>query len=219
MTLQLFGHPFSSYTQKVLTALYENSTPFTQRVLTPEDPATGAEFAKLWPIKKFPLLLDGEVVVIESSTIIEYLALHHPGRMLLLPKHPDAALQVRMLDRFFDNYIMTPMQKIVGDRLRPENARDSHGVEQAKAVVNTAYGWLETTLAQRTWAAGEEFTMADCAAAPALFYADWVAEIGSAFARVRDYRQRLLARPSVARAIDEARPYRPYFPGGAPSRD
>jgi glutathione S-transferase len=219
MTLQLFGHPFSSYTQKVHTALYENGTAFTQRVLTPEDHGTGAEFAKLWPIKKFPMLLDGDRVVLESSTIIEYLALYHPGRIRLLPEKPDAALEVRMLDRFFDNYVMTPMQKIVGDRLRPDNARDPHGVQEAKSVLTTSYGWLETTLATRTWAAGDEFTMADCAAAPALFYADWVVEITSAFPRVRGYRQRLLARPSVARAVHEARPYRPYFPGGAPDRD
>jgi glutathione S-transferase len=219
MMLQLFGHPFSSYTQKVLTALYENGTSFTQRILTPEDPGTAAEFARLWPIKKFPLLLDGDKVVLESSAIIEHLALHHAGRTLLLPKQPDAALEVRMLDRFFDNYVMTPMQKIVGDRLRPDNARDPHGVEEAKSVLTTAYGWLETTLARRTWAIGDEFTMADCAAAPALFYADWVVEINLAFPRVRAYRQRLLAHSAFARAVDEARPYRPFFPGGAPARD
>ena len=219
MTLQLFGHPFSSYTQKVLTALYENGTAFTPRILTPEDPGTGAEFAKLWPIKKFPLLLDGDRVVLESSAIIEYLALHHAGRTPLLPQQPDAAVEVRMLDRFFDNYVMTPMQKIVGDRLRPDTARDAHGVQEAKSLLKEAYRWLETTLANRAWAAGREFSMADCAAGPALFYADWVVEIDSSFPQVRAYRRRLLARDSVARAVDEARPYRPFFPGGAPARD
>jgi glutathione S-transferase len=219
MTMQLFGHPFSSYTQKVLTALYENGTSFRQRILTPEDPGTAAEFARLSPIKKFPLLVDGDRVVLESSAIIEYLAIHYAGRTLLLPKQPDAALEVRMLDRFFDNYVMTPMQKIVGDRLRPDAAHDPHGVEGAKSLLQEAYKWLDNTLEKRNWAAGDEFTMADCAAAPALFYADWVAEIPAGFPRLRSYRQRVLARPSVARAIDEARPYRSFFPGGAPDRD
>lgn len=219
MTLQLFGHPFSSYTQKVLIALYETGAEFTQRVIGPDDPGTFAEFARLSPIKKFPILVDGDRVLLESSVIIEHVALHHPGRADLIPKDADRAIDVRMLDRFFDNYIMTPMQKIVGDRLRPGDAGDAHGVEAAKTILTDAYSWLNDTLAQRTWAEGKDFTMADCAAAPALFYADWVHEIGASFSRLRDYRKRLLARPSVVRAVDEARPYRPLFPGGAPSRD
>jgi glutathione S-transferase len=219
MTLQLFGHPFSSYTQKALIALYETGAKFTQRVLGPDDPGTFAEFAKLSPIKKFPILVDGGRVLLESSVIIEHLALHHPGRTILIPKDADRAIDVRMLDRFFDNYIMTPMQKIVADRLRPEGVRDAHGVQDAKSALTNAYAWLDDTLAQRTWAEGKDFGMADCAAAPALFYADWVHEIDASFSRVRDYRQRLLARPSVVRAIDEARPYRSFFPGGAPARD
>jgi glutathione S-transferase len=219
MTLQLFGHPFSSYTQKVLIALYETGAEFTQRVIGPDDPGTFAEFARLSPIKKFPILVDGDRVLLESSVIIEHVALHHPGRADLIPKDADRAIDVRMLDRFFDNYIMTPMQKIVGDRLRPDDAGDAHGVQAAKATLTDAYSWLNDTLAQRTWAEGKDFTMADCAAAPALFYADWVHEIGASFSQLRDYRKRLLARPSVVRAVDEARPYRPFFPGGAPSRD
>jgi glutathione S-transferase len=219
MTLQLFGHPFSSYTQKALIALYETGAKFTQRVLGPDDPGTFAEFAKLSPIKKFPILVDGERVLLESSVIIEHVALHHPGRAALIPQDADRAIDVRMLDRIFDNYVMTPMQKIVGDRLRPDGLRDVHGVEAAKSALTNAYSWLNDTLAQRTWAQGKDFTMADCAAAPALFYADWVHEIGASFSRLRDYRQRLLARPSVVRAVDEARPYRPLFPGGAPNRD
>jgi glutathione S-transferase len=219
MTLQLFGHPFSSYTQKVLVALYETGTEFTRRVIGPDDPGTFAEFAKLSPIKKFPILVDGDRVLLESSVIIEHVALHYPGGTHLIPEDSDRAIDVRMLDRFFDNYIMTPMQKIVGDRLRPADLRDAHGVQGAKSALTTAYSWLNDTLAQRSWAEGKDFTMADCAAAPALFYADWVHEIGASFPRLRDYRERLLARPSVVRAIDEARPYRPLFPGGAPSRD
>jgi glutathione S-transferase len=219
MTLQLFGHPFSSYTQKALIALYETGAEFTQRVIGPDDPGTVAEFAKLSPLKKFPVLVDGDRVLLESSVIIEHLALHHPGRVNLIPKDADRAIDVRLLDRIFDNYIMTPMQRIVADRLRPDGVRDAHGVQAAKSALTEAYSWLNDTLAQRTWADGKDFTMADCAAAPALFYADWVHEIGASFPRLLEYRQRLLARPSVARAIDEARPYRPYFPGGAPSRD
>jgi glutathione S-transferase len=219
MTMQLFGHPFSSYTQKVLVALYETGAKFTQRVLGPDDPDTYAEFAKLSPIKKFPVLVDDGRVLLESSVIIEYVALHHPGSAHLIPKDADHAIDVRMLDRFFDNYIMTPMQKIVGDRLRPDGVRDPHGVQEAKSALTAAYAWLNETLAHRTWAEGEEFSMADCAAAPALFYADWVHEIGASFPRVHDYRGRLLARPSVLRAVDEARLFRAFFPGGAPDRD
>jgi glutathione S-transferase len=219
MTMQLFGHPFSSYTQKVLIALYENGTAFTLRILSPDDPATAVEFANLWPIKKFPILVDGGHVLLESSIIIEHLALHHPGTLALIPKEPDTAIEVRTMDRFFDNYVMTPMQKIVGDRLRPEGWQYPRGVHDAKSLLTTAYQWLENALTARTWAANADFSLADCAAAPALFYADWVHEIDAAYPNVRAYRRRLLARPSVVRAIDAARPYRPYFPGGAPDRD
>jgi glutathione S-transferase len=217
--MQLFGHPFSSYTQKVLIALYENHTPFTPRTLTREDSATALEFAELWPIKKFPILVDGKRTLVESSVIIEHLAVRHSATIVLVPKDPDAANEVRMLDRCFDNYIMTPMQKIVGDRLRPEGCHDPHGVQDARSLLNAGYAWLDDALAHRTWAAGESFSMADCAAAPALFYSDWVHEIAVAFPRLRAYRQQLLARPSVVRAVDEARSYRPLFPGGAPDRD
>jgi len=218
MNRQLYGHPFSSYTQKVTIALYETQTSFTLRLLSPEDPATQSEFATLWPLKKFPVLVEGTRTLFESSVIIEHLAIHQDTGTLL-PRDPDAANEVRMLDRFFDNYVMTPMQKIVGDRLRSVDSRDHHGVEEARSLLTSAYAWLETALNQRTWAAGDVFSMADCAAAPALFYADWVHEIDAGFTRVRGYRSRLLARPSVARAVDEARVFRPLFPGGAPSRD
>ena len=219
MSLQLFAHPFSSYCQKVLVALYENDTPFRMRLLSPADTATAAEFQRLWPLQRFPLLLDGERTVLESSVIIEYLQQHHAGSVRLIPEVPETALEVRMLDRFFDLYVMTPMQKPVLDRLRPEDRRDTFGVDEARQLLARSYAWLEEKLAGRTWAAGEAFSLADCAAAPALFYADWVLPIDAAFGNVRAYRQRLLARPSFARAVEEARPYRPLFPLGAPDRD
>lgn len=215
----LYAHPFSSYCWKVLIALYENETAFTYRALGPEDPEAATELEALWPLKKFPVLADDGRPVIESSVIIEYLTLHYPGPVRLIPAEAEAALEVRFLDRYFDNYVMTPMSKIVADRLRPEDLRDSYGVEEARAALDTAYRWIEGVIAGRTWAAGKDFTMADCAAAPSLFYADWAHPIGERFPHVRSYRARLLARPSVARAVDEARPFRHFFPLGAPDRD
>ncbi|PAU66708.1 glutathione S-transferase [Pseudomonas sp. PIC25] len=219
MSLQLFAHPFSSYCQKVLIALYENELPFEFRLLAPDEPGNGAEFQALWPMRKMPVLVDGGRTVVESSVIIEHLGLHHPGPVRLVPERAEAALEVRMMDRFFDNYVMTPMQKFVFDSLRPADKRDAYGVEEARALLERAYAWLDGVLAGRTWAAGEAFGLADCAAAPALFYADWVHPIAASFERVRTYRQRLLARPSFARAVEEARPYRVLFPLGAPDRD
>jgi glutathione S-transferase len=200
-----------------LIALYENATPFTYRVI--EDAAGWSELESLWPIKKFPLLRDGGALVVESSIIIEHLMLHHPGPTRLIPEHADAALKVRFLDRFFDNYIMTPMQTLVADRTRSGSQRDAKGVSDAKNLLDVAYGWLDKHMAQQAWATGSDFTLAECAAAPALFYADWVHPIGDQFPVARAYRGRLLARPSVARTIDEARPYRNFFPLGAPDRD
>lgn len=219
MKLKLYAHPFSSYCQKALIALYENSTPFEFRLLAHDDPQIMAEFAELWPIKRFPVLVDGERTVTEASIIIEYLGLHYPGPVALVPADARAALDVRSMDRFFDNYISTPQQKIVFDSLRPDAERDARGVTEARAMLDTAYAWLDKTMAAREWAAGDTFSLADCAAAPALFYADWSHAIDPAFAHVRAYRERLLARPSFARAVDEARPYRPLFPLGAPDRD
>lgn len=217
--MKLYAHPFSSYCQKVLIAFYENGTPFEYRLLAVGDAQIAAEHAALWPIKKMPVLVDGDRTLPEATIIIEYLGLHHPGPVRLIPADPRAALEVRFMDRFFDNYVMTPMQKIVFDRLRPEDSRDPAGVADAHTMLDTAYGWLEKTMNGRAWAAGGDFSLADCAAAPSLFYADWVHPIGEAHANVRAYRQRLLARPSFARAVDEARPYRHYFPLGAPDRD
>jgi glutathione S-transferase len=217
--MKLYAHPFSSYCQKVLIALYENQIPFEFRMLAPGDERVAAEHAALWPLRRMPVLVDDGRTVVEASIIIEHLGLHHPGPVRLIPEDPHAALDVRMMDRFSDNYVMTPMQKIVLDTIRAPADRDPNGVVEARATLETAYRWLDETMAGREWAAGGTFSLADCAAAPALFYADWVHPIDEALSNLRAYRKRLLARPSFARAVDEARPYRPHFPPGAPDRD
>lgn len=213
---RLYAHPFSSYSQKALVALYENGTTFEYRSL--DEPEAREELAALWPIGRFPVLVDRGRTILEASCIVEYLDLHYPGPVRLIPTDARAALEVRMLDRVFDNYVSTPQQKVVLDKLRPEGRHDDHGVAEAKAMLETAYAWLDRHMAGREWAAGA-FSLADCAAAPFLFYADWTHPIDPAFANVHAYRARLLARPSFARAVDEARPYRGYFPLGAPDRD
>jgi glutathione S-transferase len=217
MPLMLYAHPFSSYSQKVLIALWENEIVFTYRHL--EEPGAAEERASLWPLGRFPVLTDDGRIVAESSIIIEHLDLHHPGPVRLLPDQREAALEVRLMDRFFDNYIMSAVQKPVSEALKTEGARKEEAVAEARLALDTAYAWLEERLRDRTWAAGDSFSMADCAAAPSLFYADWVQQIGSAFPRLREYRSQLLARPSFARAVEEGRPYRHYFPLGAPDRD
>jgi glutathione S-transferase len=219
MSLLLYAHPFSSYCQKALIALYENNTPFEWRLLGPDDARAVAEHAALWPLRRMPVLVDDGRVMAEASIIVEHLGLRHPGPVRLVPEDPAEALDVRMMDRFFDNYVMTPMQKVVFDCIRAPADRDPYGVGEARALLDTAYAWLDDTMARREWAAGDAFSLADCAAAPSLFYADWVHPVGDAFPHVRAYRQRLLARPSFARAVDEARPYRSFFPLGAPDRD
>ena len=215
MTLKLYAHPLSSYCHKALVALYENATPFEFVMLDGSEPAA-SEFAALWPMKRFPLLTDGERIVPESTAIIEYLGVHHPGPVRLIPDDPDAAIEVRMMDRFFDNYVMNPQARVVFDCIRPDGTHDPYGVTEAKAMLDTAYAWLDGWMEGREWAAGA-FSLADCAAAPALLYADWTHAIPERFANVWAYRTRLLARPSYARALDEARPYRHYFPLGAPT--
>ncbi len=217
MTIELFAHPFSSYCQKALIAFYENDTPFTLRMV--EDPKVAEELAALWPMKRFPILREGGRVVLEATIIIEYLQRHHPGPVKLIPDDPDLALEIRMLDRFFDNYVMTPQGKFVFDAIRPAEDRDPYGVEEARRTLETSYTWLDQRMAGRTWAVGDSFSMADCAAAPSLFYADWTHSIPEALGHLKAYRARLLSRPSFARAVDEARPYRHYFPLGAPDRD
>ncbi len=219
MTLKFYGHPFSSYCQKALIALYENDIPFEFCVLSPDNPKAGEEFATCWPIRRFPVLVDGDRTVMEATIIVEYLGVHYPGPVRLIPENPKAAIDVRMMDRIFDNYVMTPQGQVVFDFIRPEGTHDPYGVAAAKAMLETAYRWLDGALKGRAWAVGDTFTLADCAAAPALFYADWTHPIGEEFATLKAYRQRLLARPSFARAVDEARPFRPFFPLGAPDRD
>ena len=183
MTIEIFGHPFSSYTQKALIAVYENNLPFTFRELGPDHTATGEAFAKLWPIRKFPILVEGGRTILEATSVIEYLHIHHPGPVQLIPGDPDLAIEARMMDRVFDNYVMTPQGKCVFDAMR------------------------------------DDFTLADCAAAPSLFYADWTHPIPETHKNLQAYRARLLARPSFARCVDEARYFRAYFPLGAPDRD
>ena len=219
MALALYGHPFSSYTQKVLIALYENSTPFEFRCLGPDTPQHSAEWLRRWPLRKFPLLVDGERNIVETSIIIEYLQLVHPGSVRLLPADPMTALDVRFLDRFFDLHVMNAAQHAVDGALTGDPVKRQDGLALAREKLERAYAWLEGQLDGRTWAAGAHFTLADCAAAPALFYADWTHRISEAFPELLAYRARLLARPSFARAVEEARPFRPLFPLGAPDRD
>lgn len=217
MTLQLFGHPFSSYTQKALIALYENDMPFTFRMLDPEHPENGTEFARRWPVAKFPVLVDGDTTVVEATSIIEYLDTVHPGAVRFIPDDRRAALPVRHLDRVFDNYVMGGMQAIVNEALLPEARRDPERVVAAKRGLDTIYAWLDGELGGRASTAGDAFTLADCAAAPSLFYADWAHPIADAHANLKTYRARLLARPSVVRCVEQARPYRAFFPLGAPT--
>jgi glutathione S-transferase len=217
MKPQLYAHPFSSYCWKALIALYENNIDFEYKSL--ETPGVGEELFRLWPLTKFPLLVDGGKTIMESSTIIEHLQIHHPGPVTLIPADPDAAIEARMMDRIFDNYVMNAMQPLVNNMIRPEGERDPYLAPGIHAALDKSYAWLDGYMATRTWATGDNFTLADCAAAPSLFYADWAYEIPAGLTHLRAYRARLLARPSVARAVDEARPYRSYFPLGAPDRD
>jgi glutathione S-transferase len=212
MTLKLYLHPLSSYCHKALIAFYENDTPFEPIVV---DGSTIGEFKKLWPIGKFPLLRDEarDQLVPESSIIIEYLQLHYPGRQPLLPADPDRARQVRMRDRFFDLYLHAPMQKLPADRMRPADKRDPYGVEEARRAYREALDMIEAQLAGKTWVMGEEFTMADCAAAPALYYGN---RFYGPFRRTHPvsmaYLDRLMQRPSYARALAEAEPYMHLLP-------
>jgi glutathione S-transferase len=217
MALEFFGHPFSSYTQKALIALYENDTPFEYLHL--EDAAVSERFAALWPLKRFPILVENGRTILETSMVIEYLAVHHPGPVKLIPDDVDEAIEARMMDRFFDAYIQTPQQSIVFNAIRPEADRDPYGVTQARERMDLAYVWLDKLMADREWATGGAFSIADCSAAPALFYADWTQPIPKALVHLHAYRRRLLARPSVARCVEGGRPYRHYFPLGAPDQD
>ena len=209
MSLELYFHPLSSFCQKVLIALYENETPFVSHVVDLGSEASSTKLKKLWLVGKIPVLRDEvrDRTVPESSTIIEYLSQHYPGRTKLVPADPDLARQTRLVDRFYDLHVNVPMQKVVTDRLRPEGQHDPYGVEQAKATLRTAYGMIEQGMDAKTWAMGDDFGMADCAAAPALFYADMVLPFGDEHRRAAAYLARLKERPSFARALREAAPY------------
>lgn len=216
--LILYAHPFSSYSWKAQIALDEKGIDYDYRSVDPEYPDHGEQLRALWPVGKFPLLVDGDRTLFETSIIIEYLDRVRPEPRLI-PADPDAELRVRQMDRVFDLHVMAVMQEIVNDRIRGTEGHAPMIVDKARAALDTIYRWLDTQLAGGGWATLDGFTLADCAAAPSLFYADWVHEIPAELTNLRGYRARLLARPSVARAVDGARPYRHYFPGGAPDRD
>jgi glutathione S-transferase len=217
--LALYGHPFSSYTQKAKIALYENATPFEFREIGPDTPQHVGAWLEKWPLAKFPMLADGETTVVEASIIIEYLQLKHPGPVRLIPDDAEAALQVRFMDRFFDLHVMDAMQVAVASKIGQIPMKSEDGLNLAHERLRKAYGWLEGALAGRTWACGEAYTMADTAASMSLFYSDWVLELTDDWPVTRAYRQRLLKRPSFARCVEEARYFRPFFPLGAPDRD
>jgi len=209
MSLTLYYHPLSSYCMKALVALYENDTPFTPQFVDLGDERASAEFKKIWPIAKFPVLRDAarDRTVPESSIIIEYLAQHYPGKTQLIPADPELARQVRFHDRFFDLHVHEHMGKAITDRLRPAGKNDTYGVEQAKTKLATACAMIDQGIAGKIWVMGDAFTMADCAAAPALFYANMVLPLAEAHKNTAAYLGRLMQRPSFARALKEAEPY------------
>jgi glutathione S-transferase len=214
MSLKLYFHPLSSFCWKVLIALYENETPFTSVSVDLSSETERAALLKLWPIGKFPVLRDEATdrTIPESSIIIEYLDNQYPGRTRFIPADGRLALQTRLRDRFYDLYVHLSVQKIVGDRLRPKGSRDPHGVEEAKARIQSCYGMIDKEVAAKTWAMGEAFSIADCAASPALFYANRVVPFGDTHSHLAAYFDRLKARSSFARVISEAEPYFQMFP-------
>ena len=215
MALTLYFHPLSSFCQKALIALYENGTPFTPQKVDLMDEKENADFKLLWPVGKFPVLRDEKngKTIPESTSIIEYLAQHYPGPVQLVPKDPDAALTVRAQDRFYDLNVHLLTQKVITDRLRPAGQNDTFGVEHARGLLQTTLGIIDKDMAKKTWAAGETFTMADCAAAPTLFYTNRaVKPLAGTFDNVAAYLDRLMKRPSYARALKEAEPFLKYVP-------
>jgi glutathione S-transferase len=211
--LKLYFHPLSSFCWKALIALYENDTPFEPVVVNFGDEASRTAFLDIWPIGQFPVIKDEarDWLVPESSIIIEYLDQHYPGQTRFIPADPDRARQVRMRDRFFDLHVQVQMQKVIGDRIRPEGQRDPYGVEQARARLTTALSMIDDAIGE-AWAAGADFTLADCAAAPALFYADKVVSLKGKYDKTWAYLERLKARPSFARTLKEAEPFFSMFP-------
>ena len=215
MTLKLYFHPLSSFCQKVLIALYENNTSFEPQIVDFFDEAAAANFKKIWPVGKIPVLRDEKEdrTIPESSIIIEYLDRHYPGTTRFLPEDPDLARQTRMRDRFYDLYVNVPMQKIVTDKLRPEGQNDSYGVTEAKTMLETTLRMIDGDLSAKTWAMGDRFTMADCAAGPPLFYTNLIMPLADSHKHAAAYLERLTQRPSYARALKEAEPYFKLFPG------
>ena len=214
MALTLYYHPLSSYCMKVLAALYENETPFKPLLIDLSNEASRAELLKIWPVGKFPVLRDDtkDRTVPESSIIIEYLAQHYPGRSKLVPGDADLARRTRMRDRFYDLHVHQHMQKVIGDRLRPADKHDPFGVEQAMAALRTAYDMIDQDMAAKTWAMGDVFGMADCAAAPALYYGNMVMPLAAAHKNAAAYLNRLMERPCFSRAVKESEPYRHLIP-------
>jgi glutathione S-transferase len=217
VTLALYGHPFSSYTWKVRIALHAGDIAHDFRVVDGDHPDHAALVQSAGPAGKFPVLADGDALLFEATTIIEHLALHHASSGMLIPTDPAAALYVRQLDRVFDNYVMGNMQNVVDEYLRDRDDPDAVRVAEARARLERTYAWLEAWLPN--YPASQAISLVECAAAPSLFYADWVHPIGQAFPRLEAWRAHLLALPAVARCVDDARPYRPWFPPGAPDRD
>lgn len=215
MSLTLYYHPLSSFCMKALIALYETGVPFQAQIVNLMDETERADLVALWPMGKFPVLRDKTrgLTLPESSTIIEYLAQHYPGATQLIPANPDDARDMRLRDRLFDLYVHIPMQKVVGNRLRPEGQTDPFGVEEAKTTMRTALGIVEADIAGKDWAMGDIFTMADCSAGPPLFYADKVMPFRQTHPRAAAYLDRLMARPSFARVLADAEPYFKMFPG------
>jgi glutathione S-transferase len=214
MSLELYFHPFAAFCQKVLIALYENDTPFEPHLVDLGDEVSSAEFKRIWPIGRFPVLRDGARArtIPESTMIIEYLARHYPGKTPLVPEDAELAWETRLRDRFYDLYVAVPMQKIVTDRIRPAGKGDPYGVDEARGLLQTAYALIDREMADRNWAIGDAFSMADCAAAPALYYANLVSPVADTHPNVAAYLTRLMRRASFARVVEEAKPYRALFP-------
>ena len=214
MALKLYLHPLASFCHKALIALYENRIPFEPIIVDLRDEASSAAFRAVWPMAKMPVLRDEarHRMVAESTVIIEFLDAHYPGLTRFLPADADRAWQTRMWDHFYDHYVQEPMQKIVADRLRPAGKTDAYGVDLAKAQLDQAYGVMEQEMESKIWAIGDDFTLADCAAAPALFYANTVAPFAETHKNLAAYLDRLMVRPSFARVLEEAQPYFHLFP-------
>ena len=214
MTLTLYIHPLASFCHKVLIALYENETPFTSQIIDFADPGSAAELLEAWPVGKIPVLHDAVAgrIIPETSIIIEYLQERYPGRLKLLPEDAEQRLEARLWDRFFDLYVSVPMQKIVTDRIRPQGQHDPHGVAEARAMLQIAYPMIDRRLGRHDFAIGDNFSIADCSAAPALFFARIVEPFGSNRPHLDAYFERLMGRPSVIHTIEAARPYFSMFP-------